>query len=81
MAFNIAPFNVVVVYASIKFMEKYVIFFTSGVLGRIKQVTVSHAATSFNAAACHSRITGKQSRKERLANFAILCLVSLVYRG
>lgn len=42
---------------------------------------VSHAATSFNAAACHSRITGKQSRKERLANFAILCLVSLVYRG
>lgn len=32
MAFNIAPFNVVVVYASIKFMEKYVIFFTSGVL-------------------------------------------------
>lgn len=77
MAFNIAPFNVVVVYASIKFMEKYVIFFTSGVLGRIKQVTVSHAATSFNAAACHSRITGKQSRKERLANFAILCFKSV----
>ena len=36
MAFNIAPFNVLVVYASIKFMEKYVIFFTSGVLARIK---------------------------------------------
>ena len=36
MAFNIAPVNVLVVYASIKFMEKYVIFFTSRVLARVK---------------------------------------------